>query len=94
MKILNLITKNHTKTKRKFIDRMIDNKIKAMKIARLYEQDYWDGKRRYGYGGYDYIENYWTPVAKKLIKKFKLTDNSKILDIGCGKGFLLFDKKY
>lgn len=93
MKILNLITKNHTKTKRKFIDRMIDNKIEAMKIARLYEQDYWDGKRRYGYGGYDYIENYWTPVAKKLIKKFKLNNNSKILDIGCGKGYLLFEIK-
>ena len=93
MKILNLITKNHKKTKRKFIDRMIDNKIEAMKIARLYEHDYWDGKRRYGYGGYDYIENYWTPVAKKLIKKFKLTNNSKILDIGCGKGFLLFEIK-
>ena len=71
---------------------MIDNKIEAMKIARLYEQDYWDGKED-GYGGYDYIENYWTPVAKKLIKKFKLTDNSKILDIGCGKGFLLFEIK-
>ena len=38
MKILNLITKNHTKTKRKFIDRMIDNKIEAMKIARLYSK--------------------------------------------------------
>ena len=93
MKIVNLITKNHSKIKRKFIDRMVDNKIEAMSVARLYEYDYWDGKRRYGYGGYKYIENYWTPVAKKLIKKFKLTNKSKILDIGCGKGFLLFEIK-
>ena len=93
MKILNLITKNHKKTKRKFIERMVDNKIEAMRVARLYESDYWDGKRRYGFGGYDYIQDYWTPVAKKLIKKFKLTNKSRILDIGCGKGFLLFEIK-
>ena len=93
MKILNLITKNHKKTKRKFIERMVDNKIEAMRVARLYEYDYWDGKRRYGFGGYDYIQDYWTPVAKKLIKKFKLTNKSRILDIGCGKGFLLFEIK-
>ena len=93
MKILNLITKNHKKTKRKFIERMVDNKIEAMRVARLYEHDYWDGKRRYGFGGYDYIQDYWTPVAKKLIKKFKLTNKSRILDIGCGKGFLLFEIK-
>ena len=35
---------------------MVDNKIEAMRVARLYEQDYWDGKRRYGFGGYDYIQ--------------------------------------
>ena len=93
MKILNLITKNHKKTKRKFIERMVDNKIEAMRVARLYEYDYWDGKRRYGFGGYDYIQDYWTPVAKKLIKKFKLTNKSSILDIGCGKGLLLFEIK-
>ena len=93
MKILNLITKNHKKTKRKFIERMVDNKIEAMRVARLYEYDYWDGKRRYGFGGYNYIQDYWTPVAKKLIKKFKLTNKSRILDIGCGKGFLLFEIK-
>ena len=68
MKILNLITKNHKKTKRKFIERIVDNKIEAMRVARLYEYDYWDSKRRYGFGGYNYIQDYWTPVAKKLIK--------------------------
>ena len=43
MKIVNLITKNHKKTKRKFIERMVDNKIEAMRV-RLYEYDYWDAK--------------------------------------------------
>ena len=93
MKILNIITQNHKKIKRKYLERMVDKKTEAMKIARKYDFNYWDGKRRYGYGGYKYIEGYWTPVAKKLIKKFSLTNKSSILDIGCGKGFLLYEIK-
>ena len=64
-----------------------------MKVAKKYEKDYWDGKRRYGYGGYKYIPGRLTKVAKKIINKFKLNNNSKILDLGCGKGFLLFEIK-
>ena len=72
---------------------MVDNKIEAMRVARKYEFDYWDGDRRYGYGGYKYLDGYWTPIAKKIIKKFKLSNKSTILDIGCGKGFLIFEIK-
>ena len=64
-----------------------------MKIAKRYDKNYWDGKRDYGYGGYKYIKNRWTPVAKSLIKKYRLTNNSNILDVGCGKGFLLYEIK-
>ena len=64
-----------------------------MKKARKFEYDYWDGKRNYGYGGYKYIPGRWTNVAKKMIKKFKLNNNSKVLDVGCGKGFLLYEMK-
>ena len=32
-------------------------------------------------------------VAEKLIKTYKLNSNSKILDAGCGKGFLLKEIK-
>ena len=69
---------------------MINEKIKCMKISKKYEYDYWDGDRKFGYGGYKYIPGYYTPLAKKLIKSYNLNDNSKVLDIGCGKGFLLF----
>ena len=73
MKILNLIQQKIIQKQREnLLKEWLIIKIEAMKIARLYEFDYWDGKRRYGYGGYDYIQNYWTPIAKKLIKKFKL----------------------
>ncbi len=70
---------------------MIDEKVICMKIAKKYEKQYWDGNRRYGYGGYKYIPRRLTPIAKKIIKEFKLNSKSKILDLGCGKGYLLFE---
>tara|TARA_Y100000590_G_scaffold453511_1_gene598682 strand:+ start:134 stop:796 length:663 start_codon:yes stop_codon:yes gene_type:complete len=93
MKKINIITNNHLKTKRNYIQRMVNNKVKCMSVAKKYGKDYWDGKRKYGYGGYKYINGYLAPVAKKLIKIFKLSNNSKIIDIGCGKGFLLYEIK-
>ena len=82
---------NHNSSKRDYLYRMIDKKIECMSVAKKYGKDYWDGKRRYGYGGYKYIPGRLTPVAKKIIKEFKLNSNSKILDLGCGKGYLLFE---
>jgi len=93
MKILKLFTSIHKSTNRNYLKRMIDNKPFYMKLAKQYSKDYWDGSRKSGYGGYKYIENYWTPVAKKIINKYNLTNKSKLLDIGCGKGFLLFEIK-
>ena len=93
MKEIKLITPLHKSTKRNYLERMNNQKIKCMKIAKKYEYDYWDGKRKYGYGGYKYIPNRWTSVAKKIIKRYKLSNKSKILDIGCGKAFLLYEIK-
>ena len=81
----------HKKSKRNYLKRMVDDKIHCMKIAKKYAKDYWDGDRRYGYGGYKYIENYHTYLAKKLIVDYNLNSNSKILDIGCGKGYLMYE---
>ena len=89
-KLIRLITRSHEKTKRNYLKRMINNKIEIMKISKKYGREYWDGKRGYGYGGYKY-DGRWVSIAKKLIKKYKLNSNSKILDIGCGKGFLVYD---
>ena len=93
MNKLKLINKLHHSTKRNYLKRMTDNKIYCMKIAKKYEFDYWDGNRKYGYGGYKFIPGRWTSVAKKIIKQFKLNNNSKILDAGCGKGYLLYEIK-
>ena len=85
----NFVSRLHNSTSRKYLQRMNDNKINCMKIAKKYERKYWDGNRRYGYGGYKYIEGRWKPIAKKLIETYKLKEGSKILDVGCGKGYLL-----
>ena len=92
-KLQNFITTNHKKTKRNYLERMNNDKIKCMKISKKYARDYWDGDRKYGYGGYKYIKNYHKPIAMKLIKEYKLNNHSKILDVGCGKGFLLYEIK-
>ena len=91
--LVNYVTKLHLATRRAYIDRMIDDKVNCMKKAKEYEFDYWDGNRRYGYGGYKYIAGRWKPVAELLIKNYNLTNNSSVLDVGCGKAFLLYEMK-
>jgi ubiquinone/menaquinone biosynthesis C-methylase UbiE len=91
-RLLDIITPLHKQTKRDYIGRMMDDKIACSEIARKYDRDYWDGDRRYGYGGYHY-DGRWKTVAERLIKQYALTANAKILDVGCGKGFLLYEFK-
>lgn len=92
-KELFLLQNNHNKTKRNFIERMQDNKVYCMGIAKKYEKQYWDGKRRFGYGGYRYIPGRLTKLARLIISKFKLSNKSKLLDLGSGKGYLLLEIK-
>ena len=92
-KLKNFVTSLHLKTKRNYLERMIDNKVFCMNISKKYGYEYWDGNRRYGYGGYKFIPGRSTNVAKKLIRTYKLTNKSSILDIGCGKGYLLYEIK-
>ena len=92
-KELFFLQKNHNNTKRNYLQRMQNNKVFCMGIAKKYENQYWDGNRKFGYGGYRYIPGRLTKITKLLITRFKLTNKSKILDIGCGKGFLLYEIK-
>lgn len=92
-KLLNLFTPLHKMTKRNYLERMIDDKVHCMMKAKEYEFDYWDGDRRYGYGGYKYIDDRWKKVAQQLIEIYDLKPDAKILDVGCGKAFLLYELK-
>jgi len=92
-KLRNIATPLHESTKRDYLARMLDDKVRCTKVAKEYEADYWDGDRRYGYGGYKYMPGRWKPVAEELIKIYNLKAGSKVLDVGCGKGFLLYEMK-
>ena len=91
--LVNFVTPLHQATERAYIDRMIDDKVNCMLKAKEYEFDYWDGDRRFGYGGYKYLAGRWKPVAEAFIDKYGLTNNSSVLDVGCGKAYLLYELK-
>ena len=76
-RLLDIVTPLHQQTKRDYLSRMMDDKVECMKVAKQYGADYWDGR--------------WKPVAEALIQTYKLGPGSKVLDVGCGKGFLLHE---
>ena len=86
----NYFTPLHTSTTRNYLSRMCDAKVECMRVAKEFGAEFWDGDRRYGYGGFTY-DGRWKSVAEQLIADYNLAPNAAILDIGCGKGFLLFE---
>ncbi|MBI4767526.1 MAG: methyltransferase domain-containing protein [Deltaproteobacteria bacterium] len=92
-RLLNIVTPLHQTTARKYLERMTDDKVTCMRKAKEYEFDYWDGDRRFGYGGYQYLPGRWKPVAQALMDLYDLKPGSRVLDVGCGKAFLLYEMK-
>ena len=94
MKEVDFMSILHKKTKRDYLARVNDTdfpKAKAAKLAKKFDYDYWDGDRRICYGGYKYIEGRWEKIVNSLLEFYSLPENPKILDIGCGKGYFLYD---
>lgn len=54
------------------------------------DEIYFDGERKFGYGGYSY-DGRWKKIVNQLICEFDLNPNSSLLDLGCAKGFLVND---
>lgn len=86
------MNKKHKKVKRDYLKRMTKDKPEAIEAAKKYDYDFWDGDRKFGYGGY-YYDGRWKPVAEKLRLYYKLKPGMRVLDIGCGKGYLLYELK-
>ena len=84
----------HKRQTRDYLARVNDKdypKARAAKLATKFDFDYWDGDRRINYGGYKYIPGRWSVIARNMIDHYKLSEDARILDVGCGKGFLLYD---
>ena len=91
MKYIDFISDLHKSTKRDYIGRVNSaDKAECAVVAKQYGYDYWDGDRKYGYGGYRY-DGRWRSVAEKMAKHYGLTAASRILDVGCGMAHLLYE---
>ena len=88
----NFVSKNHQSTTRDYLAR-VNNiempKFKAAELAKQWGFHYWDGDRSINYGGHHYKPGYWKWTVENLISEYGLNSSSRVLDIGCGKGFLL-----
>jgi len=91
MAYIDFVSKLHSGTKRDYIERVAKgDKSECCTVAKQYGQDYWDGDRKYGYGGYRY-DGRWRQVAQDMADHYGLKPGSKVLDVGCGKGYLLYE---
>lgn len=60
-------------------------------VARQFGKDFFDGDRLFGYGGFNYHPRFWQGTVKRFRDHYKLAENASILDVGCAKGFMLYD---
>ena len=89
-KEIDLLAK-YPKTKRDLTKRLESKSDEVRSVARKFGKEFFDGDRKFGYGGFSYNSKYWSEVVKDFSDYYNLGNGSKILDIGCGKGFMIYD---
>ena len=91
MAYVDFLMKLHSGTKRDYVQRVVEyDKAECSEVAIQYGKDYWDGDRKYGYGGYKY-DGRQRAVAEAMAKHYTIEPGHKILDVGFGKGYLLYE---
>jgi protein-L-isoaspartate(D-aspartate) O-methyltransferase len=93
MAYIDFIQKIHGGTKRNYVQRVVEHdKAECATISKQFGFEYFDGDRRYGYGGFKY-DGRWAQFARDLSKHYGLTPGMRVLDVGCAKGFLVYEFK-
>jgi SAM-dependent methyltransferase len=87
------ILSNYPKAKRDLNARLESKSEESRKIGRKFGFDYFDGDRNHGYGGFSYNPKFWQPVIPTIVENYKISNSSNVLDVGCAKGFFLYDLK-
>jgi SAM-dependent methyltransferase len=82
---------DYPKTKRNVSERGGQKTESDRLTARQFGRDYFDGDRRFGYGGYQYHPRFWQPVVPAFVRRYGLSASSRVLDVGCAKGFMMHD---
>jgi SAM-dependent methyltransferase len=82
---------NYPKSKRDLNARLDSKSIESRIIGRKFGFDYFDGDRNFGYGGFTYNPKFWQPVVPTIRDFYGLTGSSSVLDVGCAKGYFLYD---
>jgi SAM-dependent methyltransferase len=85
------LLENYPRTARNLDERLQEKTEEDRLIARRFDQDFFDGDRRNGYGGFTYHPRFWQPVVPTFREVYGLTGESSLLDVGCAKGFMLKD---
>jgi SAM-dependent methyltransferase len=84
---------NYPKINRNLEDRIRNKNKLDQKIARKFGKEFFDGDRRFGYGGFVYDYRFWGEVVPTFKKYWQLQSGDSFLDVGCAKGFMLYDLK-
>lgn len=83
----------YPRAQRNLLERLESKSEEVRSVARKFDFEYFDGERNYGYGGFSYNPKYWSEVVRDFIREYELTSESSVLDVGCAKGFFLYDLK-
>jgi SAM-dependent methyltransferase len=82
---------NYPKAKRNVEERGASKSEEDRALARKFGKDFFDGDRKNGYGGFNYMPRFWQPVIPTFQEYWNLNSKSSLLDVGCAKGFMLYD---